>query len=408
MELPNAIDSEKSLLWSMIIDESIINLVDLVKEDFYEWINGKIYDIIKQIKHNWLKLDLVILKEYLENNKLLILIWWLNYLIELTDIVPSSSNWQQYRDIIKEKSDRRKIIRYAQEIQKMWIRETNDMKEILHNIENISDHIFNLKEKDNKWDIEDYVNKFEEMREKVVSRKWMIWIHTIFPEIDKFTKWFIEWKVYTLVAYSNIWKSKMSYNYASNFLKQWKKVMYISLEVDKAMLFSNILANYYKKQYHEILDEDFTYNLWDFENLEIYDDIYKLQDIKTLVKSKMPDIVFIDFIQNIQEKGNEVEKMTTIAQEIQQLAINTWISFFNLSQANNDSRFKESQDIQPKWSGAIFASSDVIFALQKEKWLLHYSIIKNKYWPAFKKFLVIVNETYTDFKLKLLADEERF
>jgi hypothetical protein len=37
--------------------------------------------------------------------------------------------------------------------------------------------------------------------------------------------------------------------------------MYISLEVDKAMLFSNILANYYKKQYHEILDEDFTYNL---------------------------------------------------------------------------------------------------------------------------------------------------
>jgi hypothetical protein len=37
----------------------------------------------------------------------------------------------------------------------------------------------------------------------------------------------------------------------------------------------------------------------------------------------MPDIVFIDFIQNIQEKGNEVEKMTTIAQEIQQLAINT-------------------------------------------------------------------------------------
>jgi hypothetical protein len=100
--------------------------------------------------------------------------------------------------------------------------------------------------------------------------------------------------------------------------------------------------------------------------------------------------------------------MTTIAQEIQQLAINTWISFFNLSQANNDSRFKESQDIQPKWSGAIFASSDVIFALQKEKWLLHYSIIKNKYWPAFKKFLVIVNETYTDFKLKLLADEERF
>jgi hypothetical protein len=113
----------------------------------------------------------------------------------------------------------------------------------------------------------------------------------------------------------------------------------------------------------------------------------------------MPDIVFIDFIQNIQEKWNEVEKMTTIAQELQQLAITTWISFFNLSQANNESRFKWWEDIQPKWSGAIFASSDIIFSLRKEAGSLYYNIIKNKYWPAFKKFLVIPNETYTSFQM---------
>jgi hypothetical protein len=68
------------------------------------------------------------------------------------------------------------------------------------------------------------------------------------------------------------------------------------------MLFSNLLATYYNKQYYEVLKSDFSYDINDFEKLEIYDDIYKLQDIKTLVKSKMPDIVFIDFIQNIQEK----------------------------------------------------------------------------------------------------------
>jgi hypothetical protein len=113
----------------------------------------------------------------------------------------------------------------------------------------------------------------------------------------------------------------------------------------------------------------------------------------------MPDIVFIDFIQNIQEKWNEVEKMTTIAQELQQLAINTWITFFNLSQANNESRFKGSEDIQPKGSGAIFASSDIIFSLRKERWWLYFNIVKNKYWPAFRKFLVIPNETYTAFQI---------
>ena len=407
-QLPNSIDSEKCLLWSMIIDDDIINLVDLHKDDFYSWIHQKIYEIIKLIKSHDLKLDLIILKEYLEDNKLLVLIWWLNYLIELTEIVPSSANWQQYRNIIKEKSDRRKIIKYAQEIQKMWNSESNDMKEILSNIENISDHIFHIKPKDNNWDIEDYVNKFEDLKNLVISRNWMIWMKTLYPQLDKYTKWFIEWKVYTLVAYSNVWKSKLSYSYVSDFLKRWKKVMYISLEVDKAMLFSNVLASYYDKQYHEVLSREFEYKLEDFENLEIYDNVYKLQDIKTLIKSKMPDIVFIDFIQNIQEKWTETEKMTTIAQELQQLAITTWISFFNLSQANNESRFKNGEDIQPKWSGAIFASSDIIFSLQKEQWLLYLNIIKNKYGSAFKKFLVLPNETFTKFELKEENKQDEF
>jgi hypothetical protein len=34
--------------------------------------------------------------------------------------------------------------------------------------------------------------------------------------------------------------------------------------------------------------------------------------------------------------------MTTVAQELQQLAIETNITIFNISQANNESRFKDS------------------------------------------------------------------
>jgi hypothetical protein len=76
--------------------------------------------------------------------------------------------------------------------------------------------------------------------------------------------------------------------------------MYLSLEVDKAMLFSNVLANYYNKNYYDILDPNFFYKMEDFEKLEIYDNIYKLEDIKNIIRVRSPDIVFIDFIQNIQ------------------------------------------------------------------------------------------------------------
>lgn len=405
-QLPNSPESEQALIWSMLIDDKMINLVDLEQDDFYNTTYWKIFNLIKQIKSKWKTVDLVVVKEYLDNKKILDQIWGMSFLIELVESTPNSRNWKQYRDIIKETSDRRKIITYARQIEEMGYREDEEMTNILWQVENISDYIFDLKPSEAVWDTIGYVNSFEEMKDTVIARKGMLWYKTVFPLVDKFTKWQIPGKVTTLVAYSNVWKSKVSYSYVSDFLKQGKKVMYISLEVDQSMLFSNILANYYNKNYYDVLKEDFYYEMQDFENLEIYDSLYKLEDIKNVIKARQPDIVFIDFIQNIQASWTETEKMTKVAQELQQLAITTWVSLFNLSQANNDSRFKDWSDIQPKWSWAIFASTDVLFALNRDNWQLFLTISKNKYWPAFKKFLLMPDETFSNFWITAEFEEQ--
>lgn len=396
-ELPHNTETEQSLLWAMLIDEDIINLIDLKQKDFYDNNLGRLFWLMKKIKTSWSKVDLVIIYNYLQKNNLTN-IFSMTDLAWLTELVPTTSNWKTYQEIIRENSHRRQMILYARQIESLWY--SWDMWNALDKIENISEYIFDIKpQPQEEENLFIYVNAFEEFRDKIKSRKGMLWIPTIFPVIDKLTKWQQEWKVTTLVAYSNVWKSKLSYAYVSNFLKQGKKVMYLSLEVDKAMLFSNVLANYYDKNYYDILDPNFFYKMEDFEKLEIYDNIYKLEDIKNIIRVRSPDIVFIDFIQNIQASWTETEKMTTIAQEIQQLAIQTWISFFNLSQANNESRFKGWTDIQPKWSWAIFASTDLLFALSKEENQLYFTISKNKYWPTHKKFLLEPNETFTTFKI---------
>lgn len=395
--LPNDIETEKSLIWAMLIDEDIINLINLKQNDFYDNNLWKLFNLIKNIKSAWSKVDVVIVNNYLQKNKLTN-IFSVSDLVEITENTPSSYNWRTYEEIISEKSHRRQMILYARNIENLWYEWA--IGSALEKIENISEYIFDIKPKQETWDnVIEFVNAFEEFKDKIQARKWMLGLPTIFPQVDKYTKGQQEWKVTTLVAYSNVWKSKISYSYVTNFLKQGKKIMYLSLEVDKAMLFSNILANYYKKNYYEVLKDDFYYEMWDFENLEIYDNIYKLEDIKNIIRSKAPDIVFIDFIQNIQCSWTETEKMTKVAQELQQLAITTWISFFNLSQANNDSRFKKWSEIQPKWSWAIFASSDLLFALNREENNLYFTISKNKFWPAFKKFLLMPNETFTEFKI---------
>ena len=399
-QIPNSLNAEQSIVWAMLIDEDIINLVELEYENFYDDKLSTIFRALKILKEHNKKVDIITVKEFLDSKGHIDRVWGFIYLSELTEIVPTSSNWKEYANIVKEKSDRRKIINYAMQIYNKWFDESEEMQDVLSSISNISEYIFSLTPEKKEWDTVSYINAFEDMKEKYLSRGWMLWTPSVYPEIDKYTKWVIDWKVYTIVAYSNVWKSRMSYSYVNNFLKQGKKVMYISLEVDKGMLFKDLLTNYENKTTKEIMDSNYSYDMGNFENLEIYDNVYKLEEIKTLIKSKNPDIVFIDFIQNIICPWTETEKMTRIAQELQLLAISTGVTLFNLSQANNDSRFKDWDKITPKGSWAIFASSDVIFAMNRsDDWEIFYTIAKNKYWPNNKKFLLIPDFEKSCFQL---------
>ncbi len=404
--LPNSIESEQWVIWWILVDWNLINSTILNENDFYDTMYQKMFKIFLSLKKHSKNIDIIVVSDFIKSH-------WLEKQISLVDLMELSESWSvynfaNYERIVKEKSNRRTMIQYAREVENIAYCENQEMDNVLEKVENISEYVFDIKPKESIWDTISYVNSFEEMKDKVISRWGMLWDKSLYPVVDKYTKWIIEWKVYTLVAYSNVWKSKMSYTYVADMLKQGKKVMYVSLEVDKAMLFSNLLSTYYDKDYWEILKEDFYYDMSDFEKLEIYDDIYKLEEIKTMIKTRSPDVVFIDFIQNVQTSWNsETEKMTNVAQELQQLAITTWITLFNLSQANNESRFKWWDAIQPKWSWAIFASSDVIFAMSREEGQLYFTIAKNKYWRAQKKFLCEPNQTYSQFKIVEEIDFEQ-
>lgn len=74
-----------------------------------------------------------------------------------------------------------------------------------------------------------------------------------------------------------------------------------------------------------------------YADIEIIDNKYNLEEILLYAESRKPDVVFIDFVQNIRTGGkSEYESMTEIAVKIQQLAIQNNIAVFDLSQISND------------------------------------------------------------------------
>ncbi len=395
--LPQDNTLEESLLGAMIHNDDIITKLTITWDDFYNSHNIIIFSSIIECYKENNKVDLVLLSEIMKKNKTLQKIWWATKIIEIIEWY--SIHWDIVERKIIDLSKKRKIIEYGRKIEQFWFNETDETNEILEKVNNISKYIFDVREKKELWNCMDFINDFYDFRRKVVWRWWLLWIPSPYKELDKYHHWMIEWKIYTIVAYSNVWKSKFAYTYVNDMIKKWKKVLFFSLEVDKWMVFWNLLCNYYWKTYKEVLDNKFDPDYM-FENLEIIDDIYQLNDIVNIVKVKQPDFVVIDFIQNIQcQWWSEYEKMTLVAQTLQQLAIQTKITIMNLSQANNESRFKDWENIQPKWSWAIFASSDIIIWLYRDQWNLKLTLIKNKYWKTNINFWVSVDFSRWQFTL---------
>lgn len=226
------------------------------------------------------------------------------------------------------------------------------------------------------------------------------------PSLKRLTdlhQWIIEWKVYTIWAYSGNWKSTLSYEYVSHFIKQNKKILYFSVEVGAWLLLAYIARNFYKTPLQNIMNGTRNININDFENLYLYDNVRDLWKICEIVKAEKPDIVFIDFAQWVRCEWSSIyERTTTYALNIQALAIETNATIFTLSQLNNDSKNKEWWDVTLKWSGDLFSSSDVIITLSKENNFTLINLMKNKFW---KKDSFYINFNFDVWWLHLMKEE---
>ena len=194
------------------------------------------------------------------------------------------------------------------------------------------------------------------------------------------------WTVTRLNAYSGTGKSKLTYFICNNLLRDWKKVLYFSLEVQAKMVLKNLLANWYKEDFYPLMKGKIEYDFMDFYdqakgNLDITDKFTNIREIEEYVKLQKPDVVFIDFVQNMSgEWASEYERMTKIAVQIQRMAIENNVAVFDVSQISNEgSNYKLGQMIPSKGSGGLVASADVGLVLYKSDNLLKLAIAKNKF-----------------------------
>ncbi len=131
---PHNEEAEQSILGAILIDKDSIGLVlERIKpSDFYNPINGKIYEAMALLFEEGKPIDILTLGKKLKKIKGNA---ETSYLTELLNAVPTAANIEHYADIISEDSTKRTLISVGSEIVEMGFMEDKEAGELLDKTE---------------------------------------------------------------------------------------------------------------------------------------------------------------------------------------------------------------------------------------------------------------------------------
>ena len=130
---PNNQDAERSVLGCMMQDREALSMAFevLTAEDFYQPANREIFDAMHTLNTQGMPVDLVTVDDELSRRGTLEGVGGTNYLIELSQFVPSTVNAKDYVQIVDEKSTLRRMIKATGDISQACYAQTEKVSDIL-------------------------------------------------------------------------------------------------------------------------------------------------------------------------------------------------------------------------------------------------------------------------------------
>ena len=130
---PNNQDAERSVLGCMMQDREAASAAFevLVADDFYQPANREIFDAMHTLNTQGMPVDLVTVDDELSRRGTLEGVGGTNYLIELSQFVPSTVNAKAYVQIVDEKSTLRRMIKATGDISQACYAQTEQVSDIL-------------------------------------------------------------------------------------------------------------------------------------------------------------------------------------------------------------------------------------------------------------------------------------
>ena len=136
--IPSDIEAEKAVIGSCLIDKKAVNssIEILTSEDFYREDNKIIFKCITNLFLRNESIDIITLKEEVSLIGKLEAVGGLEYIASLSDTVPTTANVEKYIKIVKEKSLKRHLLSFSNELTELSFDTTITAEELTELAEN--------------------------------------------------------------------------------------------------------------------------------------------------------------------------------------------------------------------------------------------------------------------------------
>ena len=322
-QMPQSLEVESSLLGVMLFAPSTIEKVldELKENNFYDKRHRILFKTINSMVLRDIDVDTVTLANELKDSGELETIGGMTYLVELSNSVFTAANIDNYIKIIKEKFQRRQIIKLANDLLVQANNPKEDILKIISNVENamykiVTNDIVDSMHSMNEC-VEDTLIKIEE---RVKNGGGITGISTGIVPLDKRTGGLQKGELTIVAARPSMGKTAFALNIAQNSSKH-SKIAIFSIEMPKYQLVDRMLANICTIELEKIktgiLNED-EWNRIAICSSELASRNIKIDDRGVITVSKIKtqcrklkikdglDVVIIDYLQIIStEKENK-------------------------------------------------------------------------------------------------------
>jgi replicative DNA helicase len=376
--------AERAILGSLIAYPETQKSITarLTTDDFYLPQHRVIYEIITNIINQGKTPSIYLVKNELEKQGKLESVGGIAYLMQILEESVPPDIALQIVDIIKEKSEYRRLIETAQKIAGMVKSKVNP-DEI--KIKIVNDIKSSFKKTKAPEVLENLLKEGLRELNEYIKNPTPLGISSGFYDLDRMLNGFRSGELIVIGARPAMGKTAFALNVAYNIASQDKNVLFFSLEMNKKQIVPRIFSMISGVPLGYIIngmvdDEDAekitTAFLKDAEILKriFIDDssIYLNDIVKTAYTTEKVDVIIIDYLQLIKTQGKyqmRYQELADISVTLRNLAKELDIPVITLAQVNREVEKKVNKrptlaDLRE--SGDIEATADVVMFLHRE------------------------------------------